>query len=214
MAVATTYPSLSPKLLPEAWSPSRYTGTVIGQTSPVGIAWITGNSATGKSTGCTALSERGYFAVDADMGAAAWVHRTTGEVTNAADTGRPNQEWFRNNQWVLLRSRVEALIESAERRPAFLCGMAQNDEELWDLFEVAVCLTLDDATIRKWLAQRRGNPFGKAPAEIEAILAINGPLTAKYAAIGAPLVDAAQPLELVVAGVLRACASSGMDLDM
>jgi broad-specificity NMP kinase len=180
----------------------------------VGIAWITGNSATGKSAVCAVLSERGYFAVDADMGAAAWVHRTTGEVTNAADTGPLSQEWFRDHQWVLLRSRAETLIESAERRPAFLCGMAQNDEELWDLFDVAVCLTLDDATIRKRLAQRRGNQFGKAPAEIEAILAINGPLTAKYAAIGASLVDAAQPLELVVADVLRACASSGMDLDM
>ncbi len=180
----------------------------------MGIAWITGNSATGKSAVCTVLSERGYLAVDADMGAAAWVHRTTGEVTSAADTGPLNQEWFRDHQWLLLRSRVEALIESAEGRPAFLCGMAQNDEELWDLFDVAVCLTLDDATIRKRVALRRGNPFGKAPAEIEAIQAINGPLTAKYAAIGAPLVDAAQPLEQVVADVLRACASSGMDLDM
>jgi hypothetical protein len=177
----------------------------------VGIAWITGNSATGKSAVCTVLSERGYLAVDADMGAAAWVNRTTGEMTNATDTGPLNQEWFRDHQWLLLRSRVEALIESAEGRPAFLCGMAQNDEELWDLFDVGVCLTLDDATIRKRVALRQGNPFGKASAEIQAIQAINDPLNAKYAALGASLVDATQPLVQVVADVLRTCASSGMD---
>lgn len=178
----------------------------------MGIAWITGTSGTGKSAVCTALSERGYLAIDADRGTAAWVHRTTGEVTGAAETGPLNREWFRDHQWLLLRSGVEALIESAEGRPTFLCGMAQNDEELWDLFDVGVCLTLDDATIRKRVALRRGNPFGKAPAEIQAIQAINGPLTAKYVALGAPLVDAAQPLEQVVADVLRACASSGMGL--
>jgi hypothetical protein len=114
----------------------------------VGIAWITGNSGAGKSAVCTVLSERGYLAVDADVGTAAWVHRTTGEVTGAAETGPLNQEWFSDHRWLLLRSRVEALIESAEGRSTFLWGMAQNDEELWDLFDVAVCLTLDDATIR------------------------------------------------------------------
>lgn len=190
------------------------TGTVISQTLPVGIAWITGNSATGKSAVCAVLTQRGYLAVDADLGTTAWVNRTTGEVINAADTGPLNGDWFRDHQWLLLRSRVERLVKSSEGRPSFLCGMAQNDAELWDLFDVKVCLTLDDATILKRLVLRRGNPFGKAPAEIEAILAINGPLTAKYATLGATLVDAAQPLAEVVAAVLRACSSSGMDVDL
>ena len=68
-----------------------------------------------------------------------------------------------------MRSRVEELAGAARTQNAFLCGLVENDEELWDLFDVKMCLTLDDTTIRGRLAQRIGNPFGKAPAELEAL---------------------------------------------
>ena len=90
--------------------------------------------------------------------------------------------------------------------------MVQNDEELWDLFDVKICLILDEPTIRGRLGQRSGNPFGRAPAELEAILSINGPLVAKYTALGADLIDSAQPVEFVVQDVLRVCRASGMDV--
>jgi dephospho-CoA kinase len=178
----------------------------------VGIAWITGNAGTGKSEVCAALADRGYRSIDSDLGLAAWVNTSTDEVTEAVDAGPLSEEWFRHHRWLLRRSRVEALAEDARTQAAFLCGLVQNDEELWDLFDVKICLVLDEPTIRERLGQRSGNPFGRAPAELEAILRINGPLVAKYTALGANLIDSGQPVEHVVQDVLSVCAASGMDV--
>jgi hypothetical protein len=90
---------------------------------------------------------------------------------------------------MLMRSRVEELAGAARTQTAFLCGLVQNDGEMWDLFDVEICLILDDTTIRERLAQGCGNPFGKAPAELEAVLRFNGSLVAKYTARGATLID-------------------------
>jgi hypothetical protein len=51
-----------------------------------------------------------------------------------------------------------------------------NYEELWDLFDVKICLILDETMIRERLTERSRNLFGKAPAELEAILRFNAPV--------------------------------------
>ena len=104
------------------------------------------------------------------------------------------------------------LAAAVRKQTAFLCGLVQNDEELWDLFDVKICLILDDMRIRERLAQRSGNPFGEAPAELEAILRFNGHLVAKYTALGATLIDSSRPLEEVVQDVLSACEAAGLDV--
>ena len=114
------------------------------------------------------------------------MNRNTHQVIHAVDTGRLSQDWFKDHRWILIQSHVDELAGIAKTQTVFLCGMVQNDEELWDLFDVKVCLILDDTTIREH-AQRSDNPFGKAPAELEAVLRINGPLVAKYAALGTTL---------------------------
>jgi hypothetical protein len=73
-------------------------------------------------------------------------------------------------------------------------------------------LILKDVRIQERLAQTSGNPFGKAPAELEAILRFNGPLVAKYTALGATLIDSSRPLEEVVQDVLSACEAAGLDV--
>ena len=178
----------------------------------MGLAWITGNSGTGKSEVCAALAEKGYRTIDSDSGMAAWVNRKTGEVIHAADSGPLSQDWFRDHRWILNRPLVEELAGAAGTQTIFLGGLVQNDEELWDLFDVKICLILDDTTIRERLAQRSGNPFGKAPAEFEAVLRFNGPLVTKYTALGATLIDSSRPLEEVVRDVLRACEAAGLDV--
>ena len=178
----------------------------------MGIAWITGNAGTGKSKVCAALADKGYRSIDSDLGMAAWVNTSTDEVIDALDAGPLSQAWFEDHRWLLRRSRVQELAEDAGTQTTFLCGLVQNDEELWDLFDVKICLILDEPTIRERLGQRSGNPFGRAPAELEAILRINGPLVAKYTALGADLIDSSQPVEYVVQDVLRVCGAAGMDV--
>ena len=178
----------------------------------MGIAWITGNSGTGKSAVCAALAEKGYRSIDSDMGIAAWVNTITNEVIEAVDAGPLSQEWFRDHRWLLRRSRVEELAKDAGTQTVFLCGLAQNDEEFWDLFDAKICLILDETTIRGRIGQRSDNPFGKAPVELEAVLRINGPLVAKYTALGADLINSSSPVEKVVQDVLRVCGAAGMDV--
>jgi broad-specificity NMP kinase len=139
----------------------------------VGIAWITGNSGTGKSAVCAALAAEGYRSVDSDMGMAAWVNMITNDVIEAVDPGPLSREWFRDHRWLLRRSRVEELAEEAGTQTVFLCGLVQNDEDLWDLFDAKICLILDETTIRERIGRRSDNPFGKAPAELDAIVRIN-----------------------------------------
>jgi hypothetical protein len=178
----------------------------------VGLAWITGNSGTGKSEVCAALAGKGYRSIDSDLGMAVWVNRNTDQVIHAFDTGGLSQDWFKDHRWILMRSRVEELAGAARTQTAFLCGLVQNDEELWDLFDVKICLVLDDTTIRERLVQRSENPFGKAPAELDTVLRFNGPLVAKYTALGATLIDSSRPLEEVVHDVLGACRAAGLDV--
>ena len=112
-----------------------------------------------------------------------------------------------------MRSHVEELAGAAKTQTAFLCGLVQNDEELWDLFDLKICLILDDTTIRERHAQRSENPFGKAPAELkETVLRFDGILVAKYTALGATFIDSSRPLEEVVQDVLGVCEAAGLDV--
>jgi hypothetical protein len=83
------------------------------------------------------------------MGMAAWLNTSSNEVIEAVDAGPLSHEWFRDHRWLLRRSRVEELAEAAGTESVFLCGLVQNDDELWDLFDVKICLILDETTIRE-----------------------------------------------------------------
>ncbi len=113
---------------------------------------------------------------------------------------------------MLMRSSVEELAGTARTQTVILCGMAQNDEELWDLFDAKICLISDEMTIRERLARRIENPFGKAPAELEAVLRINDSFVARHAALGAVLIDSSRPLGEVVRDVLDASEAAGLDV--
>lgn len=152
----------------------------------MGLVWLTGNSGTGKSEVCAALADKGYRTIDSDLGTAVWVNRNTDQVIHAVETGRLSQDWFRDHRWILVRSRDEELA-AARTQTTFLCGLVENDEELWYIFDMKICLMLDETAIRERLAQRSGNPFGKAPAELEVVLRFNGPFITKCAALGASL---------------------------
>ena len=53
---------------------------------------------------------------------------------------------------------------------AFLCGSVENEVDVWDLFDLVVCLVADNDTIRERLQTRTTNSFGKHPDELAAAL--------------------------------------------
>lgn len=62
-----------------------------------------------------------------------------------------------------------------------------------DLFDLIVCLVIDDATLRRRLATRTTNAFGKNPEELAAAMKWNPRMRSIYQRLGAVIVDASQP---------------------
>lgn len=75
---------------------------------------------------------------------------------------------------------------------------------MWDLFDLVLCLVVDDETLRHRLESRTDNDFGKDPAVRDAVLGWNATSAQNYKRFGATLIDATQPLNNVVDDVLAA----------
>ncbi|MEU6775140.1 hypothetical protein [Streptomyces sp. NPDC046759] len=168
------------------------------------LVWVTGNSGAGKSTVCGMLRARGYVALDADEdGFSRWIERVTGEVV--MDPPYPVPEgWLDRYGWAIVRERVETLVEESRFRIAFLCGSAENEAEVRELFDLVVCLVIDEETLRHRLATRTTNAFGQHPEELAAALKWNPRMRAIYGNRGATIIDASQPVTEVVDSVIEA----------
>jgi hypothetical protein len=165
---------------------------------------VTGNSGTGKSTVCGALGERGDVALDADEdGFSCWIDRAKGEVVRDPPYPVPGG-WLDRYGWAIVRERVESLVEESRFRVAFLCGSAENEADVRDLFDHVVCLVIDEDTLRHRLATRTTNAFGQHPEELAAALKWNPRMRAIYESRGATIIDASKLLTEVVDGVIDA----------
>ena len=168
------------------------------------LVWVTGVSGSGKSTVCEVLAQRGEVAVDTDWeGYNRWVHRESGEVVVDPPDPVP-AGWLDRYGWLISRERVEALAAASRDRTAYLFGGVENEDEVRDLFDVIVCLVIDDETLKERLATRTSNSFGKHSEELAASLWHNERSEARYRDLGAVVVDGTLPLEEVVEAVTTA----------
>ncbi|MEV7042975.1 AAA family ATPase [Amycolatopsis sp. NPDC051061] len=169
------------------------------------LVWVTGNAGVGKSAVCALLKSRRKFAVDADWdGFNHWVDRTTGQAVVDPPDPVP-AGWLDRYGWQTSRTKVEALAAKASDKVVFFCGSAENDAEVRDLFDLAVCLVVDDGTLRDRLLSRTSNSFGKHPEELAAALDANEGAEAAYRRLGATtVVDGRRPLSEVADAILAA----------
>ncbi len=171
------------------------------------LVWVTGNSGAGKSTVCALLNNLGELAVNADWeGYNHWVDRTSGQV--AADPPYPVPAgWLERFAWRISRAEVEALAARAHDKTAFLCGSAENEADVWDLFDLVVCLVIDNETLRGRLLTRTTNAFGKHPEELAAALGSNADAESTYRRLDATIIDGRR-LPAEVAGAVLAAAKT------
>lgn len=164
------------------------------------LIYITGVSGSGKSAVRTELLKRGYKAFGTDEnGIARFYNNETGEITDTPIKAQDRSpEWYAHHTWKLSRQRVERLALQGKDNPVFLCGGASNDEEVWDLFSRIVALVIDEATLKKRIAARTTNDFGKLPHEYASVLEWQKGAEAYYRRMNAVLVDATQAIEVVV----------------
>jgi AAA domain len=166
------------------------------------LIWVAGVSGSGKSTVCRALRGQGHWAVDADWdGYSHWVHRQTAERLTDPLTSLPPY-WLDTYAWRIDLAKVANLRAEVANRRAFLFGTVENEDEVWSLFDLVVCLVIDDETLRRRLGTRTTNQFGKHPDELQAALGWNRGAEARYRGFGARIVDATQRLELVISELL------------
>jgi len=168
----------------------------------VSLVSVTGNSGVGKSTICELLKGLGYAAIDADWeGYHHWVDRASGQVIINPPDPVP-RGWLDRFGWKINRAHVEALAAQAVGTTIFLCGSAENEDEVRDLFDVVICLLIDHETLRSRLATRTTNTFGAHPEELAAALRDNDTSESTYRQLGATIIDATLPVDVVAEAVL------------
>lgn len=85
-----------------------------------------------------------------------------------------------------------------------MCGSVENEVEVWDLFDVVVCLMLDSETLRRRLSGRTTNAFGSHPEEVAAAVGWNDRAESTYQRFGATIIDGSLPPAAVADAVLTA----------
>jgi hypothetical protein len=150
---------------------------------------VEGLSGAGKSSVYEELIHRGYKAISTDR---AW------KVHVDPDTGLPGPSRLDNAVWDPQKAVRE--LESRESDVLFICGSSGNRDRFLPYFTKVFNLRIDDDTMRRRLAERTNNDFGKQPEELELMLRLN---RSEAKPAGAIDIDATQPLRLVVDEVLR-----------
>lgn len=101
------------------------------------------------------------------------------------------------------RDRIERLSNEATGRNVYLCGGAGHEFHFWQLLDAVIYLSVDSNTLRRRLAERTDNAYGKAPDELDSILRANETWEAMYRDHGALVVDASRPLDEVADQVIE-----------
>lgn len=169
------------------------------------LIYITGVPSSGKSTVRQSLIDRGYTALGgAEDGLAAFYVNETGErIDRWVTANERTPEWYDTHTWKIPRATIEQLKASSIDKPIFVCATTTNEkDELWDLFDTVIALTIDERTLRSRIATRTNNDVGKTPEELEAILQRQQTAQEDYERLGAILVDATRPIEHVVDEIL------------
>lgn len=170
------------------------------------LVYITGVSGTGKSTVRTELASRGYEAHDTDEGS----FREWKNIKNGKFITGLNLAWddasngFRSEHVMAIKpEEVEKLKLTSEDGTIFLCGTVPNENEIWKYFDITMCLTLDETTLRHRLDTRTNNSYGKNPVELRNILEWNRLAETNYRSFGSVIIDASRPIEKVVDEILE-----------
>jgi gluconate kinase len=153
---------------------------------------IDGLSGTGKSSIYEELNRRGYHAISSDR---TWAYSAD------PNTGLPGGPVHHDN-WMWDKTKAIPALENCDPDGLFVCGSCRNCDELRPYFTKVFNLKIDDNTMRRRLAERNKNEFGKKPEEVELMLKLNREDDRPANSID---VDAARPLKDVVDDILAQC---------
>ncbi len=164
------------------------------------LIYVTGIAGAGKSTVQKELTDRGYEAYDLDDPTISGAfNNETGEFeSNIPDIDERTEEWRDSHSWRTIPGVIDNLKREASNKVIFLCGIAENDPIWVEGADEIVCLDIDERTLRHRIITRKNNDFGKSLNEMERLLKWHKTATQKYRKKGATVIDATQPVDIVV----------------
>lgn len=169
------------------------------------LYFVTGVSASGKSSITHELRRRGHIAFDTDDdGLARWQNTETGYIhpkssIKAAD--RTN-EFINAHLWNVPRESIEKIKNEHSKETIFICGVANNMEQIGDLFSGVFALVIDQKTLRHRLETRTNNDWGKQPHELKQTLEHHKTALVDFQKHSYKIIDATQPISKVVDDIL------------
>ncbi len=169
---------------------------------------ITGNPGSGKTSIAMELTRRGFTAMDTDR-IAGW------ETAAGAQVSQPEHatnEWLLSHRWVWSRARIEEVIraQTLAGRHIFFCGIAMNQRDMLDLFEMVFLLSLDHETQLERL-DTAANAHRNAALRAQ-ILEGRPLFEHEMRSVGAVVLDGRQPTSALVSRILReAVPAAGTD---
>lgn len=155
---------------------------------------ITAVAGTGKSTTCKALQQLGRDALDIESIAGLYelVDEKTGQpIPGGLDQIKDGVAWNCN------KARLSKVLAAQAAEQTFYCGGMANTEEVWDVFDVVIVLTVSDDTTTKRLSTRQPGEFGSTDANRRWVLTWKHDVENGWLALGGIPIDAERsPLDV------------------
>jgi gluconate kinase len=164
---------------------------------------VAGCSGAGKSTVASVLARRGLVSLDADEDPllARFVDAAGAVVSDVPEA--PDLAWLACHGWAWDPVRLDELIRAAAPATLYVCGGADNQEELAGRFTDVFLLEIDEATMLARLDARRDyHEWGHIGDTREYLCRKLPALQDLLRASGAIPVDARQPPDQVVDAIL------------
>jgi gluconate kinase len=171
---------------------------------------IAGCSGAGKSAVAAALARRGLVAIDSDDDPflARFVDPAGAVVAEAP--AAPDLSWLARHSWAWDPVRLDELIRAAAPATLYVCGGADNQQEVAGRFAQVFLLEIDEPTMLARLDGRRGyHDWGHIGDTREYLRRKLPALQDRLRASGAIPIDARQPLGQVVDAILSAISAAG-----
>lgn len=168
------------------------------------LMYVTGAPGVGKSTIQEALSQRGLEVYDLDDTKFGGPHnKASGQKVIIPDARERGEHWFDDHEWRIYRTAFITQKKKATNKDIIICGVAESDHEIIDLFDLIIYLKIDSKTLRERISSRHGNDYGKNKSELREILRRKQRLDTKYSDVKIVQIDASQSLEKTLQSILE-----------
>jgi dephospho-CoA kinase len=169
------------------------------------LFYITGPTASGKTTIGEVLKAKGYEVHDTDAeGMRYWADKNTLEpVDPPIKNATEDPQWHNNHIFALAEKPVRNLHEKAKDKIIFLVGVTANDMNYKDLFDKIILLSINEQSQAHRIKTRTNHNYGKLPHQFAAAQKWRPVQIEKYRDAGALEIDASQPIDQVVEKILQ-----------